>query len=926
MRQMATTLISAVIIVAGFTIAVHADDWPMWRCDSARSGQTAQLLPEDMHLLWTRQLPKLKPTYREPRIQFDAGHEPIVQGKTMFVALSNDDTVAAYDTDTGRFKWKYFAEGPVRLAPVAWKDRLFFGSDDGHLYCVRIANGELLWKFQAVPSNRKVLGNGRLISVWPVRGGPVVHDGRIYFAAGVFPFEGVFIYCLDADTGEMIWRNDESGYLYGQHPHDAKALGGVTPQGYLVVNGNELIVPCGQAVPARYDLATGKLLAFELPKPGRVPGGWFASADVRRGEVVLDAATNSDLHEDKTYQGPGEAGVRTTMHAGDRSLSYSDGYPGVEGEIHTMLAADGKLFVVTVDGTIHAFGAERPSAVRFHALEGPSLPVQSAVCRGYALVLGLDGDVRSLFDTLLSEDGPDYHVIGFGTDAKDITNLRRRSELAGNWAARPALHVAVPEQLDLPPYMASVMYVFDVSWLVGSKDRRSPSSLFEVLRPYGGTAHLVLTDEQHQRFVSEGLFDDWLSVERKNGVTTVRREGGLPGAANYTGGWVSEEKLARAPLGLLWFDDTLGHFKRSPQPMFVDGLMISYPKDWMARHREGRKVPYDLLPPVLSDVYTGRVLSEIEQAKLSTGLPARDLGEAQPNQYRPPSQKDDWKPEKPVPGERINPLTGEKEPRTFPKSYGCDGGVDYGTFYTMRSGTAAFYDKRVESGTCHISGPRSGCTNSVIPACGLMNVPYFYEGCTCSYPLPCGLALVNMPEEYEQWASWGDGKAEDIKRLGINFGAPGDRMTDEGTLWLDYPSRGGPSPAIQVEVKPDTAKYYYRHSLWMNGGTGWPWVAASGVEGATSIHVSGLRHGDFTVRLFFAEPEYEHAGQRSFDMSVNGQHHVQGYDPVAAAGGQMRAATLEFVHVAVDGSLQIDFSVGKGQPLLSGLELLLEGG
>ena len=57
----------------------------------------------------------------------------------------------------------------------------------------------------------------------------------------------------------------------------------------------------------------------------------------------------------------------------------------------------------------------------------------------------------------------------------------------------------------------------------------------------------------------------------------------------------------------------------------------------------------------------------------------------------------------------------------------------------MRSGTAAFYDKRLESGTIHISGPRSGCTNSIVPANGVLNVPYFYEGCTCSYPLPMAL-------------------------------------------------------------------------------------------------------------------------------------------------------------------------------------------
>ena len=35
-----------------------------------------------------------------------------------------------------------------------------------------------------------------------------------------------------------------------------------------------------------------------------------------------------------------------------------------------------------------------------------------------------------------------------------------------------------------------------------------------------------------------------------------------------------------------------------------------------------------------------------------------------------------------------------------------------------------------------------------------------------------------------------------VKQIGINFGAPGDRMADNNTLWLDYPSVGGNSPDI----------------------------------------------------------------------------------------------------------------------------------
>ena len=863
----------------------------------------------------------------------------------MFVASSGNDRVTALDVDTGEEKWRFYTDGPVRLAPVAWKNRLFFGSDDGHLYCLGAADGRLIWKFRAVPSERKLLGGGRLISVWPVRGGPVLHDGKIYFAAGVWPSEGVFLYSLDAETGRVVWLNDQSGYLYGQQPHNAESLGGVTPQGYLVVSGDELIVPCGQALPARFDLQTGKLLSFELPKAGRLPGGWFASADVRRGEVVLDAGVNRDLHEDKVHQGPGEPDVRTTIHVGERSYRFGDDFPGVEGEIHSMLAADDKLFVVTLDGKLCCFGPRKPTSVTRHPLEFQALPVKTDQRttfgkqimeatddrHGYALVLGLAE--AGLLEMLVAQT--EFHVIAVDPDAAKIDGLRRKFDAAGEYGNRISFYVAKPGEIEFPPYLASLAVIGDVRWLTSRGVAQIEVKDFHFLRPYGGTACLQLSENDHARLVAAnkvaantvaankaaGNF----KIERTAGLTVVRRDGGLPGSTNYTGGWSSLDQRVKAPLGVLWFDDTLKHFKRSPQPMFVDGLMVSYPKDWMARHREGKAVPYTLLPRVLSDVYTGRVLAPGERMAAGTGLPRRDREAVQPNQYRPPYQLDDWKPERPAAGNRVNPLTGEEEPRAFPKSYGCDGGVDYGYLYTMRSGTAAFYDKRLESGTCYIGGTRSGCTNSIIPACGVLNVPYFYEGCTCSYPLPVGLALVNMPPEYEQWAAWGPAEATDIRQLGVNFGAPGDRMTESGTLWLDYPSRGGPSPEVGIEVEPPEAEFYYRHSLWIEGGSGWPWVAASGLKGASAITISGLKSATFTVRLVFADPDHDQPEARRFDVALNGRTVAENVDIANEAGGRMRSMVRQFEKIEIDGSLRIDLGPRQGKPILSGIEIVAIG-
>ena len=806
-------VVFALITMSLFVITCplsRAADWPMWRHDAGRTGISSQPALAIPHLQWTRQLPRITPAYRNPRLQFDAGYEPVVAGKMLVVGSSRNDSVTAYSTVTGDELWRFYSEGPVRFAPVLWQGRVIVGSDDGNLYCLALADGTLLWKFQAVPRSRKILGNRRLISVWPIRGGPVVTDDRIYFAAGVWPFEGVYIYSLDAASGKKIWLNDRLGFVYGDHPHNAEAFGGVTPQGYLLVNGDELIVPSSAAYPARLDRRTGETIEFTLPSETRVPGGYFAALDptdkrdLRRGNVTLDQLVNREQHEDDWRTGAPDKGLSRRITLAETIVSFDEQFSDLTAPIHSIIAADNKIFVVTRDAMLHCYGATPISVSKSHiapqsaggrsveASMHTALVEAAGVLDGYALIFGLaDGD---LVEALIRMTR--LHIIGVDPDTSTIARLRQRFD-NGDYGKRVAFLTGDPTDVGISPYVASLIATETPDRFT---DPAGLPNMARLLRPFGGTACLQADDAAHQRISAAAteLSDGPFSVEREGRFTVVRRSSGLPGATNYAGGWQpSQDVWVRAPLGVLWFDDGLGHFKRLPQPKFIDGLMISYPKDWHAERKKGDySIDYPLFDAELSDAYTGRVLDKHEAVSVRQQLEKADPDGREPSQYRPPTQRDVWKPSPPSPGQRINPLTGETEPRTFPKSYGCDGGLDYGDIFTMRSGTPAFYDKTLESGTICISGPRSGCTNSVIPANGLLNVPYFYEGCTCSYPLPVGLAMVAMPETHEQWACWGPGQPKQIQRVGINFGAPGDRMTREGTLWLDFPSVGGPSPEL----------------------------------------------------------------------------------------------------------------------------------
>jgi len=249
-------------------LVLSAADWPQWRFDPGRGAVTSHVIPGKLHLQWTRQLPKAVPAWpkSQTKLQFDLAPEPVVANGRLIVPSTANNTVTAYDTKTGEQLWQFFAEAPVRFAPVAMADKVWFVSDDGCLYCLDAADGKLRWKYNGGPAARWAIGNERLVSTWPARGGPVYRDGKIWFTASIWPFMGIFVHCLDAVTGQIIWTNSGDGMNYTVQPHGAPSFATVAPQGHLTLAGNQLIVPGGRSTPAVFQSDTGKLEHFKYDK------------------------------------------------------------------------------------------------------------------------------------------------------------------------------------------------------------------------------------------------------------------------------------------------------------------------------------------------------------------------------------------------------------------------------------------------------------------------------------------------------------------------------------------------------------------------------------------------------------------------------------------------------------------------------------
>ena len=184
---------------------------------------------------------------------------------------------------------------------------------------------------------------------------------------------------------------------------------------------------------------------------------------------------------------------------------------------------------------------------------------------------------------------------------------------------------------------------------------------------------------------------------------------------------------------------------------------------------------------------------------------------------------------------RDDPISGKPTLWSYGRNYGCNYPSASEHMLMFRSSAAGFFDLAVDGGTGNFGGFKSGCTSSLIAAGGLLNAPDYTRSCSCSFQNQTSLALIHMPE-LEIWTHNNfkyDGGA--IARAGINFGAAGDRRSDNGTLWLEYPSKGGPSPKLPIKVS-GKAKYFRHHSLRFSG-SGVHWIASSGLEGQVDISI-----------------------------------------------------------------------------------------
>jgi hypothetical protein len=181
----------------------HSGDWPTYRHDPMRSGSTAMELPARLQDVWHANV--------GGRLS-----APVVAGGKVLAASIDRHRVVALDAREGKTQWTFTAGGRVDSPPTVHLGLVLFGSADGWVYCLRLADGELVWRFRAVPEELKTVALDQVESVWPVHGSVLVQRGVAYVAAGRSSYldSGILLYGLEPTTGKIVCRSR----LSTEHP------------------------------------------------------------------------------------------------------------------------------------------------------------------------------------------------------------------------------------------------------------------------------------------------------------------------------------------------------------------------------------------------------------------------------------------------------------------------------------------------------------------------------------------------------------------------------------------------------------------------------------------------------------------------------------------------------------------------------------
>lgn len=183
-RSAAILILLAVGVCAG-------DDWPSWRSNASRSGQTSELVPPKASPDPVASLRWITPVSMREQLG-----TPIVGGGRVYVG-SEDGSLYCLHPDDGSVLWSFSTLASIVSTPAYFRGRVFVASRDGYLYALHGLTGDLL--YAPIFHGTAAYGSPLVVPNVPIAGTPT---DVLYVALGDPAYE---LRAYNAKTGAWLW-------------------------------------------------------------------------------------------------------------------------------------------------------------------------------------------------------------------------------------------------------------------------------------------------------------------------------------------------------------------------------------------------------------------------------------------------------------------------------------------------------------------------------------------------------------------------------------------------------------------------------------------------------------------------------------------------------------------------------------------------
>ena len=313
-------------------------------------------------------------TINEPIVSM--GYSPTIANGMIyeFFGNGNKTSLHALNLTTGAKIWNYSLGNPGSWSPAIANGILYTGCYDHYLYAIDANSGELIWKYDIIPSTNNTI----------VCSSPTVSDEVVYFGYGLSGMSTNALVAVNATTGSKIWNYSiTKSILSVPAVVDGVAYVGVNNMGGGSADVGVLAV----------NATTGTLLwtFYELNL------SITSSPAVINGLLYIGSSTTSSITS-KLY----------ALNAHTGQLVWSQDIPSQTNS--SPAVANNMVYIGSTNGTIYAFNAQTGAQVWSYKT-GNGISSSPAISDGTVVIGSGDGNLYA-FDAVTGNNTWKYEADG----------------------------------------------------------------------------------------------------------------------------------------------------------------------------------------------------------------------------------------------------------------------------------------------------------------------------------------------------------------------------------------------------------------------------------------------------------------------------------------------------------------------------------